>query len=119
MLVDVFSTSSYTAKRLRRTGRRIGELPPDFGLTEDVENGSQEIVTVANVLAFRGYPTVTLAKRERPDFEVNMPDGPLYIEHTRAFTGYQRGSEKNLHEGVSVLQTDPPCRKAATPARQE
>ncbi len=48
-----------------------------------------------------------------------MPDGPLYIEHTRAFTGYQRGSEKNLHEGVSVLQTDPPCRKAATPARQE
>jgi hypothetical protein len=93
-------------EKLRRPGLRIGELPLDFGLTEDQLNGSQEIVAVANVLALQGHPKATLIKGDRPDFTVNMPDGPLGIEHTRAYTGYQCGSEEHFYRGIQALQTD-------------
>ena len=97
-------------EKLRRTGLRIGDLPLDFGLTEDQPNGSQEIVAVANVFALQGHPKVTLIKGDRPDFTVNMPDGPLGIEHTRAFTGYQYGSEEHFYRGIQDLSADPDFR---------
>jgi hypothetical protein len=95
---------------LRRTGLRIGELPLDFGLTEDQENGPQEIVAVANVLALLGHPRVTLTKRDRPDFAASLPAGTIYIEHTRAYTGYQQGSEERFYRGIHALQADPDFR---------
>jgi hypothetical protein len=93
-------------KKLRWPGRRIGDLPLDFGLTEDLLNGPGEVMSVANVLAFLGYREATLLKDERPDFFVDMPEGRIGIEHTRAFTGYQRGSEDRFYEGISELRND-------------
>jgi hypothetical protein len=93
-------------KKLRWPGRRIGDLPMDFGLTEDLLNGPGEITSVSNILAFLGYPNATLIKDERPDFFVDIPDGRVGIEHTRAFTGYQKGSEERFYERVAELRTD-------------
>jgi hypothetical protein len=93
-------------KKLRWPGRRIGDLPTNFGLTEDLINGPGEIMSVANVLAFLGHPNTTLIKDERPDFFVDMPDGRVGIEHTRAFTGYQKGAEDRFYEGIVELRAD-------------
>jgi len=93
-------------KKLRWPGRRIGDLPPDFGLTEDILNGPGEIASVANVLAFLGFPDATLIKDERPDFFVDISGGRVGIEHTRAFTGYQEGSEDRFYEGIAELRAD-------------
>ena len=97
-------------EKLRRPGVRIGDLPLDFGLSEDQLNGSQEIIAVANVLALQGHLNVALDKGDRPDFTVDLPGGSIGIEHTRAYTGYQYGSEEYFHQGIQALQTDPDFR---------
>jgi hypothetical protein len=92
--------------KLLQTGRRIGDLPYDFGLTEDVRNAREEIISVANVAALLGSPTSTVVKGERPDFSIVMPAGTFAAEHTRAFTGYQKGSEEQFYRDVQSLNGD-------------
>ena len=92
--------------KLRQTGKRIRELPYDFGVTEDVRNAREEVISVANVVALMGSPESTLVKGERPDFSITMPSGTVGAEHTRAFTGYQKGSEEQLYRDVQSLNGD-------------
>lgn len=86
---------------VRLDGRRIGDLPPTLGFTREVGKSVDEVVSVANVLVSQGHSDVALLKGEGPDFVAQTSAGRLLIEHTRAFTGYQEGSQGYLNRGMT------------------
>jgi hypothetical protein len=93
---------------VRLDGHRIGDLPPTLGFTRDADQSVGEVVSVANVLVLQGYADVALTKGESPDFIAETSVGRLLIEHTRALTGYQEGSQGYLNRGMAAYREAPP-----------
>lgn len=89
---------------VRLDGRRIGDFSPTLGFTRDVDKSVGEVVSVANVLVAQGYAEIALSKGESPDFAAETPAGRLLIEHTRALTGYQEGSQGYLNRGMALYR---------------
>lgn len=92
---------------LRFNGTHIGDLPPDLGLTREVEKTVAETIAVANVLIRKGIMDANLVKGERPDFVVETTEGPLLVEHTRVYPGCQEDSANHAMGEVRTLVTDP------------
>jgi len=63
---------------------------------------------VANVLLLEDYGDVALMKGESPDFVAETSKGRLLIEHTRALTGYQEGSQGYLSRGMVAYRETAP-----------
>ena len=93
---------------VRLDGQRIGDLPPTLGFTRDVDKSIGEVVSVANVLVQQGCTDVALTKGESPDFVADTSTGRLLIEHTRALTGYQEGSQGFLTRGMAAYRETAP-----------
>jgi hypothetical protein len=93
---------------VRLDGQRIGDLPPTLGFTRDVDKSVGEVVSVANVLLLEDYGDVALMKGESPDFVAETSKGRLLIEHTRALTGYQEGSQGYLSRGMVAYRETAP-----------